>query len=165
MIILTVIVLLLFGVIIILFIKNMEMNEKIKRLKNTNQKVNSLSVLQDFIEILSDNIINSKEKMNKINEVLIEKYEIKYSTIVVFNGTEYKVEATNVSEKQWKVFENLHNQDIFLESIQNATPKYITANEGEKLPYLEMEFERAKSAIFFPMYVDNVYIGYLSLNN
>lgn len=23
-----------------------------------------------------------------------------------------------------------------------------------------MEFERAKSAIFFPLYIDNVYIGY-----
>lgn len=33
-------------------------------------------------------------------------------------------------------------------------------NEGEKLPYQEKEFDRAKSAIFFPLYIDNVYIGY-----
>ena len=52
------------------------------------------------------------------------------------------------------------DQDIFKESIDNATPRYITVGKGEKLPYLEMEFERAKSAIFFPMYIDNVYIGY-----
>lgn len=143
-----------------LFMKNMSINEKLKRLKNTNQKVNSLSILQDFIGVISNNLINSSEKMNEINKIMIEKYEIKYSTIVVFNGSEYKIEATNVNEKQWRVFENLHNQDIFLESIKNATPKYITVNNGEKLPYLEMEFERAKSAIFFPMYVDNVYIGY-----
>lgn len=160
MIILTIMVLILLGIIFILFMKNMSINEKLKRLKNTNQKVNSLSILQDFMRVLSDNMMHSSEKMNEINKILIDKYEIKYSTIVVFNGSEYKVEATNVNEKQWKVFENLHNQDIFLESIQNATPKYITVNNGEKLPYLEMEFERAKSAIFFPMYVDNVYIGY-----
>ena len=160
MIILIIIVLILLGIVLILFVKNISINEKLKRLKNTNQKVNSLSVVQDFIKVISNNSINSNEKMKEINEILIEKYEIKYSTIVVFNGSEYKVEATNVNEKQWRVFENLHDQDIFLESIQNATPKYITANAGEKLPYLEMEFERAKSAIFFPMYVDNVYIGY-----
>ena len=39
--------------------------------------------------------------------------------------------------------------------------KYITINqEGEKLPYQRMEFGRAKSAMFFPLYVDNIYIGY-----
>ena len=30
----------------------------------------------------------------------------------------------------------------------------------ERLPYQKMEFGRAKSAIFFPLYIDNVYIGY-----
>ena len=40
-------------------------------------------------------------------------------------------------------------------------PKYITINkEGERLPYQKMEFGRAKSAMFFPLYIDNVYIGY-----
>ena len=136
------------------------MNEKLKKLKNTNQKVNSLGILQDFMEIIGNNLISSKEKINKINNILIEKYEIKYSTIVVFDGIKYKVEASNVSEKHWNMFENLNSQDIFMESIKNATPRYITANQGEKLPYLDMEFERAKSAIFFPMYIDNIYIGY-----
>ena len=33
-------------------------------------------------------------------------------------------------------------------------------NDNERLPYQEMEFGRAKSAIFYPIYIDNVYIGY-----
>jgi len=50
---------------------------------------------------------------------------------------------------------------MFKDSIETATPKYVTVNnEGERLPYQEMEFGRAKSAIFFPLYIDNVYIGY-----
>ena len=28
------------------------------------------------------------------------------------------------------------------------------------MPYQKQEFGRAKSAIFFPLYIDNVYIGY-----
>lgn len=140
--------------------KIFSINEKLKKLKNTNQKVITLSVLQDFMDIIGNNLISSDEKTNKINEVLIEKYEMKYSTIVIFDGIAYKVEASNVNEKHWKSFERLHSQNIFMESIKNATPKYITVNEGEKLPYLDMEFERAKSAIFFPMYIDNIYIGY-----
>ena len=39
--------------------------------------------------------------------------------------------------------------------------KYVTVNnDNERLPYQKMEFGRAKSAIFFPLYIDNVYIGY-----
>ena len=50
---------------------------------------------------------------------------------------------------------------MFSDSIRTATPKYITINnENEKLPYQENEFDRAKSAIFFPLYIDNVFIGY-----
>ena len=50
---------------------------------------------------------------------------------------------------------------IFKDSIATATPKYVTVNsDTERLPYQEMEFGRAKSAIFFPIYSDNVYIGY-----
>lgn len=50
---------------------------------------------------------------------------------------------------------------MFDDSIKTATPKYVTVdNDNEKLPYQKMEFGRAKCAIFFPLYVDNVYIGY-----
>ena len=160
MIILLIIILLLLGVIAIVFTKTYTLNEKLKKLKNTNQKVNSLSVIQDFMKVLGENLTSSSEKINKINEILIEKYEIKYSTIVIFDGLRYRIEASNVNEKHWHTFENLQEIDIFKESIKNAIPKYITVNKGEKLPYLEMEFERAKSAIFFPMYVNNVYMGY-----
>ena len=37
----------------------------------------------------------------KINEILIEKYDIKYSTIVIFDGSEYVIKASNVSEKHY----------------------------------------------------------------
>lgn len=148
------------GAIFFLFVRNTQKNEALKKLKSTNQRVISLNVLQDFIEIIGNIATDSREKMSEINNALIERYEIKYSTIVMFDGEKYKVEASNVSEKHFKTFEQLHSQDIFADSIRNATPKYITVNQGEKLPYLEMEFERAKSAIFFPIYTDNIYMGY-----
>ena len=157
---LIILLLILLGGIVYLVIKNLEMKQNLSKLKNTNQKVNSLGLIQDFMKTVGDNTITSKEKIVNINEMMIEKYEIKYSTIVVFDGSSYVVEASNVNEKHWKTFEDLHNRDIFVESIENATPKYITANKGEKLPYLDSEFERAKSTIFFPMYIDNIYIGY-----
>ncbi len=160
MIVLIFILILLLIVLAVMALKIYTMGLNCKKLKSTSQRVNALSILQDFLEIIGNSSENTQEKMNKINETLIEKYEIKYSTIVVFDGTNYNVEASNVSEKHWKMFKELHTQEIFMESIKNATPKYVTVKKEETLPYLDMEFERAKSAIFFPLYVDNVYIGY-----
>lgn len=148
------------GAVFLLFVGNTKKSDALKKLKSTNQRVISLNVLQDFIEILGNISTDSREKMNEINNALIERYEIKYSTIVMFDGEKYRVEASNVNEKHFKMFEQIHSQEIFADSIRNATPKYITVNQGEKLPYLDMEFERAKSAIFFPIYTDNIYIGY-----
>ena len=101
------------------------------------------------------------EKIVKINEILIEQYSIKYSTIVVFDGTEYVIKASNVDQKHWDTLRNLQNEEIFKDSITTTKPKYVTVNtEDERLPYQKMEFGRARSAMFFPLYIDNVYIGY-----
>jgi len=154
-----IVVLLVFG-IVGLIMYNMSLRKKIKEYSNTNQKINNLNVLQDFINAISEeNTVD--EKIKKINNILIERYEIKYSTIVIYNGVEYVIKASNVQEKHWDTLRNLHQEEIFRDSIQSATPKYITINqEGESLPYLKMEFARAKSAIFYPIYIDSVYIGY-----
>lgn len=125
-----------------------------------NQKITNLYVVQDFMNAIGETS-TVEEKIRKINDILIERYEIKYSTIVVFDGAEYQVKASNVDEKHWTALKKLQNVDMFKDSIQAATPKYVTVNnENERLPYQEMEFGRAKSAIFFPLYIDNVYIGY-----
>lgn len=159
-IILIIILLILLGVIAFLSFTSIGYKAKLAKLKSTNQKINLLGIIQDFIKMIGSNTMNSREKVKEMNELIVEKYEIKYSTIVIFNGNQYVVEASNVNQKHWKNFEELHNQEIFRECIDNATPKYITAEKGEKLPYLDSEFERAKSTIFFPLYVDNIYIGY-----
>lgn len=139
---------------------NVTIHKKIQKFKNMNQKITNLYVVQDFMNAIGETS-TVEEKIKKINDILIERYEIKYSTIVVFNGAEYEVKASNVDKKHWNALKGLQNIDMFKDSIQSAIPKYVTVNnEDERLPYQEMEFGRAKSAIFFPLYIDNVYIGY-----
>jgi len=138
----------------------MSVHKKIDTFSNLNQKIVSLNVLQEFMDTISEER-TANEKISKINSILIEKYDIKYSTIVVYNGAEYVIKATNVEEKHWDTLKNLHSEEIFKDSIETTTPKYITVDrEGERLPYQKMEFGRAKSAMFFPLYIDNIYIGY-----
>lgn len=147
-------------IVIGLIIYNITIHQKIQKFKNMNQRITNLYVVQDFMNAIGETS-TVENKIKKINDILIERYEIKYSTIVVFDGTEYKVKASNVDSKHWDALRALHNVDMFKDSIETATPKYVTVNnENEKLPYQQMEFGRAKSAIFFPLYIDNVYIGY-----
>ncbi len=146
-------------VIGVLIVYNIHIQKKIESFNNINQKVNNLSVLQDFMTIAGEDTVD--QKLRKINEIIIEKYEIKYSTIVVFNGAEYVIKASNVESKHHEALSNLHTEEIFQDSVATATPKYITIDsENEKLPYQKFEMGRAKSAMFFPLYIDNIYIGY-----
>ncbi len=152
-------------IVIILVIYNIKISQKIQKFKNINQKITNLQVVQDFMNAIGETS-SVDEKIKKINNILIEKYEIKYSTIVVFNGAEYEIKASNVDERHWESLKSLQDVDMFKDSIQTATPKYVTVNsESERLPYQKMEFGRAKSAIFFPLYIDNVYIGYWILES
>ena len=156
----TYIIIILVIIIILLMVYNIIIYKRIRNFDNINQQVTGLKVLQDFMNTIGD-YSTVEEKIERINEIVIEKYEIKYSTIVMFDGTEYVIKATNVQQQHWEALRNLHNQDIFKDSIQTASPKYVTVNqEGERLPYQTMEFGRAKSAMFFPLYIDNIYIGY-----
>ena len=146
--------------IIILIAYNFHIQKKIEAFNNINQKINRLSVLQDFMQVIGEED-TVDAKLNKINEIVIEKYEIKYSTIVVFDGAEYVIKASNVDKIHYETLSNLHTEEIFQDSVATATPKYITIeNENEKLPYQKVEMGRAKSAMFFPLYIDNIYIGY-----
>ena len=154
------IIVILVFIVMLLMIYNYSVHKKIDTFTNLNQRVTSLNVLQEFMNTLSENT-TIKEKLENINDILINKYSIKYSTIVVFNGAEYEIKASNVDQKHWEALKNLQSDPVFGDSIKTATPKYVTVeNENEKLPYQKMEFGRAKCAIFFPLYVDNVYIGY-----
>ena len=166
----TVIIVILLVIIIgALIAYNYMIYKKLKVYSNMEQKVLNLDVVQDFMSTIG-NQASVEDKIQRINEIIIEQYNlntekmqlnIKYSTIVVFDGTSYVVKASNVDEKHWDTLTNLHNEEIFKDSITTATPKYITVNnESERLPYQKMEFGRAKSAMFFPLYIDNVYIGY-----
>ena len=153
-------VIVLVFVIALLVLYNMSIHKKIQELQNMDQKIANLTILQDFMNIAGSDL-SVDDKIKSINNVIIEKYEVKYSTIVIFDGTDYIIKATNVEQKHWDVLSTLQEVDIFKDSISTGAPKYITVNnKDERLPYQQKELARAQSAIFFPLYIDNVYIGH-----
>jgi GGDEF domain len=154
------VIIFLVAIVLGLLVYNYSIHKKIDTYTNLNQRVTSLSILQEFMNTLGEQL-SVNEKLEAINDILISKYMIKYSTIVIFDGSKYVVKASNVDKKHWDVLRDLQSFPIFADSIKTATSKYITVeNDMEKLPYQKSEFGRAKCAMFFPLYVNNVYIGY-----
>ncbi len=157
---LIVVIIFLIMLVIFLIIYNLSIYKKVKGLSNTHEKIANLRVLQDFMDTIGKDA-SAEDKIKIINDIIIEKYNIKYSTIVVFNGAEYILRASNVEERFWESMTNLHTDATFKDSIANAIPKYVTVNKpNEKLTYQSENIMRAKSAMFFPLYIDNIYIGY-----
>ena len=55
---------------------NWKIHKKIKELKNTHQKITNLAVVQDFMNAVGETS-TVENKIKKINDILIERYEIK----------------------------------------------------------------------------------------
>ena len=154
------VIIILIIIIIALIVYNLLIHKRLQASNNMGEQVRNLNIVQEFMNIVGEEI-SADEKIQKINETLIRKYNIKYSTIVVLDGAEYIIKASNVDQKHWESLKNLHKEEIFKESVTSAIPKYVTTErDNEILPYQKQEFGRAKSAMFFPLYIDNIYIGY-----
>ena len=70
-------IILLVIIVLVLMVYNYSIHKKIDTFSNLNQRVTNLNVLQDFMNTLGDNL-SIDEKIEKINDVLINKYSIKY---------------------------------------------------------------------------------------
>ena len=155
-----IVIIVLVILIIALLAYNIAIHKRIESFNDTSDKIANLSVLQDFLDTIGKDM-GAENKIQMINDIITEKFSVKYSTIVVFNGAEYILKASNVDQKHWETLKNLHTDEMFKDSVMTATPKYVTTNRpDEKLSYQKTEMSRAKSAMFFPLYIDNIYIGY-----
>ena len=100
-------------IVLALIIYNYSVHKKIETYSNLNQRITSLNVLQEFMKTLGETS-SIQEKLENINDILISKYSIKYSTIVVFNGAEYVVRASNVDSQYLVIVSKLQPLNMLL---------------------------------------------------
>ena len=151
-------------IIIVLLGYNVHTNRNLEQAKKSKKSFSRILALRDIMNI-SASSKSSKEKMEELNKVLIEKMDIDYSTIVYYNGLEYITKVTNISDIEISNIENdilyIQNLNIFKEAIDKREFKYITVDkQEEELPYLENRKNIIKSVIFYPMTSKGKYIGY-----
>ena len=161
-----ILIIIIIEITIILFLLgyNVHTNRNLEHVKKAKESFSRILVLRDIMNISASNK-SSKDKMNELNNILIEKMNVDYSTIVYYNGLEYIIRATNIEnigiDNNAKDILNIQNLEIFKESIKNKEFKYITTEkEEEQLPYLESRKNEIKSVIFYPIISRKKYLGY-----
>ena len=71
-----IVIIVLVGIITGLIIYNLSIYKKIKSFTNINERISSLSVLQDFLDTIGKDS-SVENKLEVINDILIEKFAIK----------------------------------------------------------------------------------------
>jgi len=136
-----------------------KITKKNEEFEKANKSIEALNVLQDFMKVMGQDI-NTSQKVSKLNDILIQGYNLQFSSIVTFDGVGYGVKTSNVPAEQWEYLTELHTDSEFAESISTANIKYLKSENEQTLKYSSAIQRQIKSAMFFPLYIDNVYIGY-----
>ena len=70
------IIFLLVSVIVTLIVYNIHIQKRIESFQNINERINNLSVLQDFMKLAGEDD-SVESKLKRMNDIVIEKYDIK----------------------------------------------------------------------------------------
>ena len=133
---LVIVVIVLVFTVLALGIYNLSLYKRIQSFQTQNRRFTNLNILQDFMNITGSDLSVDK-KIKSINDIIIEKYQIKYSTIVVFDGTDYVVKASNVNSNHWDTLSKLY-PDYLLDAadyfvIEMYTEEMLYSDDFEDL--------------------------------
>ena len=120
-------VVILIIIVLLLILYNLYVKRNFKTVEKSRKRLDDLSVLNDLIKVIAS-LKSVDEKISKINEILIQKFQIDYSSVVIFDGKSFVAQATNVSKRSKVLIEKVYANPIFAESIQTKEAKYITVD-------------------------------------
>ena len=69
--------------------------------------------------------IQPSKKLEKINEIFLRSFGVSYSTIIEIGENGNVLKASNVSSEMISSIININKENIFIESLNNNTPKCI----------------------------------------
>ena len=155
-----VVLLLLFIIFLMTRLKSLLEVEKNYALMSKNYS--TITILQEIMVILG-NKIPATRKLERINEILINRFDIAYSTIVEAAEGGNIVKASNIPEELYSQVINLDSEKLFSDSMRQNVPKYITAIKV--LEYPSSDSRDIRSALMFPLYREDEYRGFWLLED
>ena len=145
------IVILLVILIIVLGVMFFLVMRKNKYYKAALGNMSAMVIMQRMFEIMASSI-PAKNKIEELNNIMIETFDSKYSTIVLFDGTEYCVKASNVEATYLEGLKGLAESQEFKNNALQNISKYLVASGTRVLTYKTAIERQIKSSMFSPIY-------------
>jgi len=139
----------------------------IKRNKYYSVAIGNMSgmvIMQRMFELMASTIPASK-KIEELNNILIEVFNSKSSTISIFDGTNYEIKATNVESMYIDSIKQLAEEKGFKNNAVQNVSKYLVAAGGRLLGYKSAMERKIRSAMFSPIYYNGMYLGFWLLED
>lgn len=137
---------------------------KIDGLNHLKKNYVTIIVLQKIMEVLGKKV-SSQEKLEEINKIFLDDYDIMFSTIVSYTGQEYEIKTSNVDSKYYSIFGKLIEEPMFKNNAEKNVPKYVTTTSGSSLKYSGANERGIRSVMFLPLYLYGAYAGYWILES
>lgn len=159
-------VLIIFLVLIVLLLAALSIF-LIKRNKYYSVAIGNMSgmvIMQRMFELMASSIPASK-KIEELNNIIIEVFNSKSSTISIYDGVNYEVKATNVEPMYIDSIKALAEEKDFKNNAMNNISKYLVAAGGRLLGYKSAMERKIRSAMFSPIYYNGTYLGFWLLED
>jgi len=157
-----IILLAIFLILTIIFV--LVLLNKIKYYKLAMGNMSAMVIMQRMFEILSS-AIPANTKLEELNNIILEAFDSNYSTIVLFDGNEYEVKASNVEAMYLDVIKNIAETEDFKSNANQNISKYLVATGPRFLGYKTAIERNIKSAMFSPIYYNGTYRGFWVLED
>ena len=139
----------------------------IKRNKYYSLAIGNMSgmvIMQRMFELMASTIPASK-KIEELNNIIIEVFNTKSSTISIFDGTNYEIKASNVESMYVDSIKALAEEKDFKNNTTQNVSKYLVAAGGRILGYKSAMERKIRSAMFSPIYYNGMYMGFWLLED
>lgn len=139
----------------------------VKRNKYYSVAIGNMSgmvIMQRMFELMAAPIPASK-KIEELNNIIIEVFNSKSSTISIFDGSNYEIKATNVEATYIDSIKSLAEEQDFKNNAANNVSKYMVAAGGRILGYKSAMERKIRSSMFSPIYYNGMYLGFWLLED
>ena len=153
---------------VLLFAIDFDYKKKLKKCSNKMELILK-DLVQEMLDIMSLDI-KATDKIISLNEAFVSKFNIKYSTICLFDGYTFEVKASNVEKEYVNSIKDIVNDKAFKSNIIKKNVKYIVASKDKSLLYKSAIERNIKTALFIPICFEQNFLGFVlfedtALNN
>lgn len=153
---------------ILIFLLDFDYKRKLKKYTNKTELLLK-ELVQDMLNIMSLDI-KATDKIVSLNEAFLNKFQMKYSSICLFDGYTYEVKASNVEKEYVSLLKDIVNDVSFKSNVVKRNVKYLVSSKNKTLLYKSAIERNIKSALFIPIFFEENYLGFIlfediSLNN